>query len=400
MLATDLIDRGHRWVRVRPIYLPHLDPASALFGMPEFSQPELEGWWQVRSVVDELAIDDDAADHQRGCEHVAAVTLARSYCGFLEGGSMAHRETLLRHLNLDGLLHDLPQEDAYEQRGAVTRSFPPPRDIPAPTIAAATPARKELPPLLDTVRAVATRLDADGAATPRTNWWLTDDAEQFEDDQEVLSCLSDAVLYQGTCSPDTAEQIPLLAGIIEHEHVSIPYRAYLVLLLGATGTVGRRLAAQNADRRSALGLGSVQSPDETAAQKAVETVASSMLRRWPTECDAVRNGLAFLAAAFPSSAHTAGVVQSIAEAATTRPEHHQATMLRLAHAVASAHDAALHSAYSAAIASTPIELTNIPSPVAPATAAGLEVLHRMLELETNLVLKIDARDADNSAERP
>jgi len=370
------------------MYLPHLDPANRLFGKPEFSRPELEGWWQVSSVVDELAVDSDAEDHQRECEEVAVAALARSHRGFCEGGSIAHRETLLRHLNLDGLLHDLSQEQAYERRVAVARTFPAPRDIPAPLVAAASNSTEGLPSLLDTVRAVASRLEADGAATQMTSWWLTDEAAQFEDDQELLFELSDAVLHQGTCSPHTAEQIPLLAGLIEHEQIAAPCRAFLLLLLGESGTVGRRLAAQDADRRSALGLGSVQSPDEAAAQHAVEAVAPALLRRWPGECEAVRSGLAFLAAAFPAGARTAGIIQPIAEMAATSSEHHRATMLRLAHALASADDAALRSTYSAAIASTPVELTGIPSPAAPATAAGLDIMHRMLELETALVLEM------------
>lgn len=49
-----------------------------------------------------------------------------------------------------------------------------------------------------------------------TTWWLTDDAAAFENDRELLFELSDAVLHQGTCSPHTTEQIPLLTGLIEH----------------------------------------------------------------------------------------------------------------------------------------------------------------------------------------
>ncbi|MFI0366439.1 hypothetical protein ACH35V_01085 [Actinomadura sp. 1N219] len=390
LLAADLADRGHRWVRMRPMYLPHLDPANRLFGKPEFSRPELEGWWQVSSVVDELATEDATESHQRECEEVAVAALARSHLGFCEGGSIAHRETMLRLLDLDGLLHDLPQEQAHERRVAVARSFPTPQDIAAPTVAAAAPITRGLPSLLDTVRAVARRLETDGAATQMISWWLTDEAAQFEDDQELLFELSDAVLHQGTCSPHTAEQIPFLTGIIEHEQVAAPFRAFLLLLLTEAGTVGRRLAAQDADRRSALGLGSVQSPDETAAQNAVEAVAPALLRRWPGECEAVQSGLAFLAAAFPDRAQTAGIIQPIAELAATSSEHHRTAMLHLAHALASADEAALHATYSAAIASTSIRLTSIPSPTAPATAASLDVLHRMLQLETALVLKLSA----------
>ncbi|WP_165969355.1 hypothetical protein [Actinomadura sp. KC06] len=253
LLAADLADREIAGCGCGRCTLPHLDPANPLFGKPEFSRPELQGWWQVSSMVDELAIDDAAASHQRECEKFAVAALARSHRGFCEGGSIAHRETMLRLLNLDGLLHDLPQEQAYERRVAVTRSFPAPRDVPAPTVAAAAPTTSGLPSLLDTVRAVASRLETDGAATQMISWWLTDEAAQFENDQELLFELSDAVLHQGTCSPHTAEQIPLLAGLIEHEQVAAPFRAFLLLLLAEAGTVGRRLAAQDADRRSALG---------------------------------------------------------------------------------------------------------------------------------------------------
>ncbi|NAS26814.1 hypothetical protein GT755_34735 [Herbidospora sp. NEAU-GS84] len=67
-----------------------------------------------------------------------------------------------------------------------------------------------------------------------------------------------------------------------------------------------------------------------------------------------------------------------------------AAMVRLAHALASADGEALRARYSEAIAGTPVMLTGIPSPVAPATAAGLHILHLMLESETDLILKAGA----------
>lgn len=39
--------------------------------------------------------------------------------------------------------------------------------------------------------------------------------------------------------------------------------------------------------------------------------------------------------------------------------------------------------YSAAIAVTPVRLTGIPGPAAPTTAAGLHILHLMLESEAD-----------------
>ncbi|MFI0406194.1 hypothetical protein [Actinomadura sp. 3N508] len=84
------------------------------------------------------------------------------------------------------------------------------------------------------------------------------------------------------------------------------------------------------------------------------------------------------------------MVQPIAERAATGSEHQRAAMLALAHALAAADEAALHAAYSAAIGSTPIRLTSIPSPAAPPVAAGLDVLHRTLQRETALVLGFGA----------
>ncbi|WP_285590791.1 hypothetical protein [Herbidospora sp. NBRC 101105] len=390
LLAAELVDRGHRWVRLRPVYLPHLDLANPFFGEPGFSRPELEGWWHVTSVVDELVPDDDMEDHQLECEEVAVAAVARRHQGFCDGGSMADRETLLRHLDLRGLLHDQTQEQAYRRRAAIARSFPARRVVPPPLVAAAAPVEGGLPPLLDTVRVAASRLHADGTATPVTDWWLTGEPEHYEDDQELLSGLFDAVLHQGTCSPHTAEQVPLLAGIVGHDQVAAPYRAFLLFLLAEAGTVGRRLAARDADRRSALGLGFGQNAEETTAQNAVAAVAPALLRRWPEECEAVRCGLAFLAAGFPDSARAAGVIEPIAEMAAACAERHRAAMMRLAHALASADGEALRARYSEAIAGTPVRLTGIPSPVAPATAAGLHILHLMLESETDLILQAGA----------
>ncbi|WP_067694396.1 hypothetical protein [Nocardia jejuensis] len=217
-----------------------------------------------------------------------------------------------------------------------------------------------------------------------TNWWLSEEATQLKDDRELLARLHDSVLHQVRCTPQTVEPIELLAGVFRNDRVAAPFRLWLVLLIAEIGTVGRRLAAQDADRRSALELGVILSAHELAVERAVEAIARVLLRRWPDECEAVRCGLAFLSAAFPDSAYEVGIIESIGEFAATC-EPHRAAMLTLVYALASAEESALPYSYKAAITITPIELSDIPSPLAPAVFAGLDVLHRMLQLESGLV---------------
>ncbi|MFB8419257.1 hypothetical protein ACFC63_27495 [Streptomyces albidoflavus] len=66
--------------------------------MAQFSRPELEGWWSVRSLVDEEAPGPDAEFHQQECEQVAVDAVGRENGGFRDVGSVVGRENHARPL--------------------------------------------------------------------------------------------------------------------------------------------------------------------------------------------------------------------------------------------------------------------------------------------------------------
>ncbi|HEX2315530.1 MAG TPA: hypothetical protein VHJ17_17430, partial [Thermomonospora sp.] len=280
-LADALAARGHRWVRVRPVHHPHLDPEHRLFGRPEFSRPELEGWWQVGALVDEQAPDPAAEFHQHHCESIEVAAVAREHGGYLEGSSMGHRETMLRFAERTGLVHELGMEEAHAARRAVIAGFPAPREPMSPSVPLDCPDGGDLPPLLETTRQVARDV-------PGAEWWLSDEADGFEDDDALVFHLADSAMHQGTCYPHTAREVRLLAGLAARRDVRPRSRTLLIDLLAEAGTIGRRLVAATADRRRALGLGFEESDDERAARRAVEAEAPALLARWDEECEAVR----------------------------------------------------------------------------------------------------------------
>ncbi|MEV0695308.1 hypothetical protein [Streptomyces sp. NPDC050388] len=155
-VASAMARRGHRWVTVRPVHLPYLDPGNGLFGKPEFSRPELEGRWSADSLVDEEVPGPASEFHQHGCEQAAVEALGRAHGGFWDGGSLADRETMLSGFDHRGPAHELDQEHAHRIRRDVLSGFPPPTEEPAP----AAPLRcstveRPLPPVLECVRQVA-----------------------------------------------------------------------------------------------------------------------------------------------------------------------------------------------------------------------------------------------------
>jgi len=378
-VASALTRRGHRWVTVRPVYLPHLDPGNHLFGKPEFSRPELEGWWSVDGLVDEEAPDRASEFHQHDCERAAVEAIGRAHGGFRNGGSQANRETLLSVFDRRGLVHELEQEHAHRIRRDVISSFPPPVEEPAPaTPLQCTTAERPFPPVLECARQVARDQEAQQGKLPDgTAWWLTNEADSFSDDREVIFELANSVMHQGTCYPHTADEIPLLAGLAGHEDIRPAHRAVFTTFLFEAATIGQRLAASGADRRVALGLPLEETADELAARHAVEAAAPYLLGRWDDEDEAVQFTLAALAAATRHSASSTRI-RHLAERWATGP---RTDALRLAAALAGTDDAEVATVLRGIVESGAIPLRGVPSPLAPTRGAALDLLKPLIERE-------------------
>lgn len=378
-LASALALRGHRWVTVRPVYLPHLDPGSHLFGKPEFSRPELEGWWSVDSLVDEEAPDPASEFHQHACEKAAVEALGRAHGGFWNGGSQANRDTMLSRFDHRGLVHELGQEQAHRARREAIAGFPPPPVEPAPFAPlACTAADRPFPPVLECVRQVARDQEArQGRLPDGTAWWLTGEADAFSDDREVVFELADSVMHQGTCYPHTADELPLLAGLAAHEHVRPAHRAYFTTFLFEAATIGQRLAASGADRRVALGLPLEETADELSARHAAEAAAPYLLGRWDTEDEAVQFSLAALAAATRQGASGARI-RHLAERWATGP---RTDALRLAAALAEGDTDEVGTVVRGIVESGVVAPDKVPSPLAPSRGAALTLLKPLVEWE-------------------
>lgn len=385
--ASAMARRGHRWVTVRPVYLPHLDPGNGLFGKPEFSRPELEGWWSVDSLVDEEAPDPTSEFHQHSCEQAAVEALGRAHGGFWNGGSLADRETMLSEpsgFDRRGLAHELDQEHAHRIRRDLISGFPPPREEPAPAapLRCSTVARP-LPPVLECVRQVAREQKAQQGDLPDgTAWWLTEEADGFSGDREVIFELADSVMHQGTCSPHTAAGIPLLAGLAAHEDMRPAHRAVLTTFLFEAATAGQRLAASGADRRVALGLSLEEAADERAARHAVEAAAPYLLDRWDSEEEAVQFALAALAAATRHGA-SGTRIRHLAERWTTGP---RTDALRLAAALAETDSAEVTTVLRGIVESGVVRPHKVPSPLAPLRGAALGLLTPLVERQMSSLL--------------
>jgi hypothetical protein len=378
-MASALARRGHRWVTVRPVYLPHLDPGNGLFGKPEFSWPELEGWWSVDTLVDEEAPDSEAEFHQQECERAAVDAIARAHGGFWNGGSMAHRETMLPGFDQRGLAHELDQRHAHRVRRDVISTFPGPTEEPGPTPPlSCTTFERPFPSVLECVRQVAREQKTRPGGLPAgTARWLTAEADEFADDREVIFELADSVMHQGTCYPHTADEIPLLAWLAVHEDIRPAHRAVFTKFLFEAATIGERLAASGADRRVALGLSLEETADELAARHAVEAVAPYLLDRWHSQSEAVQFGLAALAAA----TRHGGVGPRIRRLAERWTEGPRTDALRLAAALAEADPVELSTVLRSIVESGSVPPGRVPSPLAPARGAAFNLLRSMVERE-------------------
>ncbi|WP_146229026.1 hypothetical protein [Streptomyces sp. NWU339] len=210
-----------------------------------------------------------------------------------------------------------------------------------------------------------------------TAWWLTDEADGFPGDREVVFGLADSVMHQGTCYPHTADGIPLLAGLAAHEDIRPAHRAVFTTFLFEAATIGQRLAASGADRRVALGLPLEEREDELEARHAVEAAAPYLLDRWDSEDEAVQFTLAALAAATRHSASSARILH-LAERWSTGP---RTDALRLAAALAGTDSAEVATVLRGIVESGVIRPDKVPSPLAPTRGAALDLLKSLVERE-------------------
>ncbi|MFB9835790.1 hypothetical protein [Actinoallomurus acaciae] len=441
-VARVLGDRGHRWVTVVPLHrlrrLPKTD--QLIRRESEFAGPELAGWWHVGSMVDEQAPARAPLVHAKGLpqgyehiiealdresepepdayaeglqqeyERVAVEALAREHGGFAGSGWSSLRAGTLRGpapqrpapelFDLGGLVHELDQEQAHAVRRSVIAGFPaePERPLRAEHLACEDEER-DYPPLLACVQEVAGRLRAgQGPPVPvQKPWeaaltggiiaaWLAAEADDFQDDQDVSFWLDESVMRQGVCFPHTAHGVPLLAGLAGHDEVHPARRAASIASLFEAASVGRRAAASEADRRSALGLPMSETADERSARLAAEAAAPGLLGRWDRECEALRFALAALAAACPAAAASTGSIDRVRSLTARWSDGPRGDALRLALALAEDEPRGLSAALNAYLERGHRRPGDVPSPHAPARGAALELLKRDVRRELHPLL--------------
>ncbi|WP_283137538.1 hypothetical protein [Rhizohabitans arisaemae] len=383
LVAAELAERGHRWVCVRPVYLPYLDPQHALFGKPEFSRPELDGWWQVCSLVDEETPSEEEEFHQRACERAEVAGVARTHGGFTDGDATGLRETMLKHLDRAGLVHELSADETYVRRRAAIAAFAPVKAVLVPCTPLDsgdwTPDDKSF---LELIRTTVGELPD---ASEDSQWWLTDEVEELADDYELLFELSDSVMHQGTCYPHTPRGIPLLAALAANRAVPPAYRAVLLLFLAEAATAGRRRLAADADRRVALRLGFDESADESATRRTVEAVAPGLLATWENEGEAVRFGLAVLAAACADPVQWADIRPYVRLLSDDSRDEHRTLALQLIDHLIGDDAESLKDVVARAFGATDTDGLDV-SPFAPIAWTGLSVLELMAQRQLSSLI--------------
>ena len=117
------------------------------------------------------------------------------------------------------------------------------------------------------------------------------------DDRAFLAEFYNEILHQDTCQPATADGLVLLAALAVDDRIPARHRFQAIDLLYRAATVAERHLAetwpstpQHADPNS-----------EAKARSAVQAYTPDLLRRWSTECPAVRLALAGLAVVFPTN---------------------------------------------------------------------------------------------------
>jgi len=405
-VADALKARGHRWITMVPLdqlqRLPkadHLPQRNA-----EFTAPELAGWWHVGSLVDEQApagsdfgfIDIQAEYFQQECERAAVEALAKDHGGFAASGWSSLRQATFpgpapyapapELFDLNGLVHQLDQEQAFAVRRSLTAGLPPRPEHPArPKKLGYGDEERDYPPLLHSIREVARRLDTGQESSPKKPWeallsggivaaWSAAADDDFGDEDDVNFWVQQSAIYQDACSPHSVEGVSLLAGIAVHDDVDPQHRVRSMVRLFEAATFGQRRAATEADRRHTLGSPTTETEDEHSVRLAVEATAPSLFDRWDQESEAAQFGLAALAAACPAAARASDAVERVRGLTSRWTEAQRVDAMRFALALAEESEEGQKALLDRYLQRGHLRPSQLPSPDAPTRGALLELL--------------------------
>ncbi len=116
-------------------------------------------------------------------------------------------------------------------------------------------------------------------------------------DSFFLADFYSEILHQGTCLPNTADGVPLLAALAIDDRVPPRERFRVISLMFSIATVAdRHLAEYWPDTPPYADPG-----NENRAREAVRSCTPDLLARWAPACPAVRLALAGLAVVFPTA---------------------------------------------------------------------------------------------------
>ncbi|MER6139229.1 hypothetical protein ABT174_04095 [Streptomyces sparsogenes] len=293
--ASELAALGHRLVAVRAHDHFRSDPSSFWYGKPSLD-PELTGWWQVFSLAVHTGHERRALEPFLRGERIRIAGLARSHGGFHQGCAEGHATTLQQVFSRDGLVHEHPTAEVAPPTPLPTDPAPPDRGPRWTGLASDGPED-----VVRAVVAVAERMYGSAEDAPDSVGWLLEEdfafGEPYETTGAFLGDLADAVAHQGTCTDDTVEAVPFLAGLAGDGGLPARVRVIVLCDLLRLSVTGPSLAASAADRIAALG-GAWQEPAAVRmTRRAIGRALPGLLARWEEESDAARFTLAALAAA-------------------------------------------------------------------------------------------------------
>lgn len=311
-LADILVARGHRYVRVarRPSRWPRPGNES----------------WRVGSLIE----DEERPSWAAAFEEATVARLAREAGGYASYGQVGDR-SLLGHIDREGLVHDAGSRAARVRRREVEASFP----EPPPPLVPGEPLDVEPVDIpVAAVRAAAAELIESGRGSGDLERW-TDPAWPGPDAEgDVLETLGDEYLPQGEANDQTQAGVRLGVSLVHAPGLGSFERLCLLTFLLDAATVH---VVRDANPTMRMSLDDELAP-ERAARIAVENEAPDLLAGWSDEDEAVRFGLALIAAVASDAARRAGVIPEIAALADRTTDPHRALALRLAHALAARDD--------------------------------------------------------------
>ncbi|MCM2413547.1 hypothetical protein [Streptomyces sp. RKAG290] len=292
-VAAELAGMGHRLTAVRLQDHFRFVKSSFWYGTPQ-TDPELEGWWNVFSMAVHSGHERMALEAFLRDERIRMARVARAHGGFHHGSSEAHAETMERVFTREGLVH--------EQDGA---------EVPVPVPLSAEPARPPAAPpwprievgepamLVRSVEAVAERMYGSADDPPAAAAWLLSEdfafGESYGSAYEFLGDLADAVAHQGTCTDDTVEAVPFLAGLVLDD--SVPAGSRLILLgdLMRLAATGPSMIVALADRTAALDAPWQEPAAVELTRQAISREVPELLLLRNRDSEAIRFALAGLA---------------------------------------------------------------------------------------------------------